>query len=206
MVLNVLNNPLRTLYGKKHSLRIVDVLSVASSNPWLVGPLTSYLRHLAKIISAWWLTYPSEKYESQLILFIIPNMWRNNMFQTTNQILKSMQIYEDTQLLNQCSTFLFFLSLSLSLSPHHHQVETCQVQYFNPSIAWHKPLSCILKQLQRYVPTDTLATRLRKGCLAGYCNHTLREAFFSVLYLSMISCITLLPRDTRRVKTYVVIY
>ena len=37
-------------------------------SPWLVGPLTSYLCRLAKIISAWWLTYPSEKYESQLIL------------------------------------------------------------------------------------------------------------------------------------------
>ena len=36
----------------------------------------------------WWYTYPSEKYESQLGLYIIPNTWKviKLMFQTTNQI------------------------------------------------------------------------------------------------------------------------
>jgi len=38
---------------------------------------------MGKIIinqTGWWLTYPSEKYESQLgsLFHIIPNMWKNN--------------------------------------------------------------------------------------------------------------------------------
>jgi hypothetical protein len=32
-------------------------------------------------------TYPSEKYDSQLVGMILPKIWKNkNMFQTTNQI------------------------------------------------------------------------------------------------------------------------
>ena len=169
-------------------------------SPWLVGPLTSYLCRLAKIISAWWLTYPSEKYESQLILLfpICGEKACSKPPTRYSNLCKSMKTHT-TKTMQYLS-----LSLPLSLSPSPSG-RACQVPYFKPRIVWHKPLSCILKQLQRYVPTDTLATRLRKGCLAGYCNHTLREAvFFSVLYLSMISCITLLPRDTRRVKTIVI--
>jgi len=28
-------------------------------------------------VAGWWYTYPSEKYESQLGLIIIPNIWKN---------------------------------------------------------------------------------------------------------------------------------
>ena len=37
-----------------------------------------------KWIPGWWLTYPSEKYES--VGSLIPNVWQNNMFQTTKRI------------------------------------------------------------------------------------------------------------------------
>jgi hypothetical protein len=39
------------------------------------------------MMTAWWLTYPFEKYESQ-IGNIIPNLWNviKVMFQTTNQM------------------------------------------------------------------------------------------------------------------------
>jgi hypothetical protein len=42
------------------------------------------IEDISDSLSGWWLTYPSEKYESQLGLFF-PTEW-NKMFQTTNQI------------------------------------------------------------------------------------------------------------------------
>jgi len=35
--------------------------------------------------SGWWLTYPSEKYESQLGWLIIPNIWNNKIHVPNHQ-------------------------------------------------------------------------------------------------------------------------
>jgi hypothetical protein len=37
------------------------------------------------IMTGWWYTYPSEKYESRLGL-LFPTEWKKEMFQTTNQM------------------------------------------------------------------------------------------------------------------------
>ena len=53
-------------------------------------PITHDHQHLKSgrvtTLSSWWLTYPSEKYES--VGMFIPNLWRviQAMFQTTNQL------------------------------------------------------------------------------------------------------------------------
>jgi len=56
-------------------------------------------------IASWWLTYPSEKYESQLgLLFSIDG--NKNMFQTTNQVKTvHLQLHYVKQLIesNQCA-------------------------------------------------------------------------------------------------------
>ena len=70
----------------------------------LVGLNTISLGHhsvaipLSQIISAWWLSHRSEKYESQLgnmsspVGIIIPNIWKKKMFETTDQIYSTVPI------------------------------------------------------------------------------------------------------------------
>ena len=41
---------------------------------------------VTSLITAWWYTYPSEKYECVSWDDEIPNLWKKAMFQTTNQI------------------------------------------------------------------------------------------------------------------------
>ena len=52
---------------------------------WWLNPPEKY----EKVIGGWWLSHPSEKYESQLrVETIIPNIWtKKNKFQTTNQLM-----------------------------------------------------------------------------------------------------------------------
>jgi len=44
----------------------------------------SYVK-LPEGITGWWYTYPSEKYESQLGLYIIPNIWKNKIHVPNHQ-------------------------------------------------------------------------------------------------------------------------